>query len=160
MKRHVFAAAIACFAAAAACGESARLSDLAWFAGRWVDDTGGNLSEEIWTAPSGDSMVGMWRFVSGGKVQVFEILTITEEVGGLTMRLRHFDPRLVGREDKATPVTLKLVASKPGEARFEGPAVGAPGTVVLTYRRSGDALTGTLEKEGKKQEFTFRRQPG
>jgi hypothetical protein len=141
----------------AALAESPKLADLSWFAGRWVDDSGGDLSEEIWTAPAGDSMVGMWRYVSGGKVKIYEILTISSEEGGIVLRLRHFDPKLVGREDKATPVALKLTGWKPGEARFEGPAVGAPGTLALTYRRSGDALMSTLEKDGRKQEFSFRK---
>jgi hypothetical protein len=36
--------------------------------------------------------------------------------------------------------------------------VGAPGNVRLTYRSpSEDVLTSTLEKDGKKQEFSFRR---
>ena len=136
------------------------LSDLSWMAGRWIDDSGGNLSEEIWSAPSGDSMMGMWRYVSGGQVRIFELLTVSVEPTGIVMRLRHFDPELTAREDKGTPVELALVGWKPREAAFEGPAVGAgaTGTVRLTYRRpSEDTLTSTLEKDGRTQEFTFRR---
>ena len=138
--------------------QTATLADLSWFAGRWIDDAGGNLSEETWTAPSGDSMQGMWRYVVGGKTQIYEILTITAEDGGLVMRLRHFDPKLVGREDKATPVVLKLVASKERTAAFEGPEVGGSGLVRLTYSRPADGtLAVTLEKGGKREGFTFRR---
>jgi Domain of unknown function (DUF6265) len=134
------------------------LSDLSWMSGRWIDDSGGNLSEEIWSAPSGDSMMGMWRYVSGGEVRIFELLTVSVEPTGIVMRLRHFDPDLAAREDKGNPVTLALVGWKPREAAFEGPAVGAPGLVRLTYRRlSEDTLTSTLEKDGRTQEFTFRR---
>jgi len=134
------------------------LSDLSWMAGRWIDDSGGNLSEEIWSAPSGDSMMGMWRYVSGGEVRIYELLTISVEPTGVVMRLRHFDPELVAREDKGTPVELALVGWKPREAAFEGPAVGAPGLVRLTYRRpSEDTLTSTLEKDGRTQQFSFRR---
>ena len=134
------------------------LADLSWMAGRWIDDSGGNLSEEIWAAPAGDSMMGMWRYVAGTRTRIFELLTISVESGGIVMRLRHFDPELVAREDKATPVELSLIAWTLGEAVFEGPAVGAPGLVRLTYRRAtDDTLTSTLEKEGRKQEFSFRR---
>jgi hypothetical protein len=134
------------------------LSDLSWMAGRWIDESGGNLSEEVWSAPAGDSMMGMWRYVAGGKVAIFEILTITLVSNGIMLRLRHFDPDLVGREDKATPVALALVGWSEREATFEGPAVGAPGTVRLTYRSpSDDALVSVLEKDGRKQEFAFRR---
>src|SRR5687768_8345380 len=73
---------------------SNRLADLAWLEGHWRDDSGGNLSEEIWTAPSGDSLMGMWRWAQDGKVRVFELLAIKAEEGKLVLRLRHFDPKL------------------------------------------------------------------
>ena len=133
------------------------LGQVAWIAGHWVDDSGGDLSEEVWAAPAGDSMVGMWRYVASGKVRIHELLTITDEEGGPVFRLRHFDPRLVAREEKDKPLELKLVAIKDGEAAFEGP--GQPsGTVRLTYRRtSPDSLSVTLDKEGSSQVFRFRR---
>jgi hypothetical protein len=159
MKKTLFAA-LALLIGQVLLAQTATLADLSWFSGRWVDDAGGNLSEETWTAPSGDSMQGMWRYVMGGKTRIYEILTITAEDGGIVMRLRPFDPKLVGREDKATPVALKLVASKERSAVFEGPEVGAsaPGLVRLSYARpSDDTLVVTLEKGGKKEGFTFRR---
>ena len=154
----ILAAALIAAPGALPAQQPATLADLSWFAGRWVDDAGGNLSEENWTAPSGDSMQGMWRYVAGGKTRIYEILTITAEDGGIVMRLRHFDPKLVGREDKATPVVLKLVSWKARAAAFEGPAVGAAGLVRLSYSRpSDDTLVCTLDKEGKKEEYSFRR---
>ena len=134
------------------------LSDLSWMTGRWIDDSGGNLSEEIWTAPEGDSMMGMWRYVVGGQTRIYELLAITLEPTGIVMRLRHFDPKLVGREDKDKSVELRLVAWTPGEVSFEGPALGSPGLVRLTYRQpTEDTLSTTLEKDGKSQGFHFRR---
>lgn len=151
----VVLAAIAGAAAAAAKPET--LADVAWIAGHWVDDSGDALSEEIWAAPSGDSMMGMWRYVSKGKVQIFELLSITQEDGGLVFRLRHFDPRMVAREEKDKPLVLKLISVKEREAAFEGP--GQPtGTVRLTYRRpDAEALSVTLDKDGTSQTFRFRR---
>jgi hypothetical protein len=135
----------------------AGLDRLAWIAGHWVDDSGGDVSEEVWAAPAGDSMIGMWRYVAKGKLQIFELLSITAEGDGPVFRLRHFDPRMTAREEKASPLTLKLVSLKDGEAAFEGP--GQPsGTVSLTYRRpTPDALSVTLDKDGKAQTFRFRR---
>ena len=53
---------------------------------------------------------------------------------------------------------LTLTRRADGEARFEGPAVGAPGTVSLTYRRTGpDRLEATLERGGKTERFSFTR---
>src|SRR5687767_4764549 len=67
------------------------LPELAWMAGEWVDEQGANLTEEIWAAPAGDSMMGMWRLVSGGRVKLFEFLTLVQEEQGPVFRLRHFD---------------------------------------------------------------------
>jgi hypothetical protein len=135
------------------------LSDFAWLAGRWVDDSGGNLSEETWTAPSGDAMQGMWRYVTDGKARIYEILTISEEDGGLVMRVRHFDPRLAAREEKGAPVVLKLVSSGDRMAAFEGPEPNGPVIIRLTYASLAEGtLNVTLEKDGKKAGgFTFRR---
>jgi hypothetical protein len=136
------------------------LADLAWIAGHWVDDREGRLSEEIWTEPAGDSMLGLWRYVDAGKAKVFELLAITAGPEGVVLRLRHFDPQMVAREGKDAPVTLKLVSWMRGEARFEGPAVGAPGRIAIHYRqKTADTLSCTLEKEGEAQEFVFRRAP-
>jgi hypothetical protein len=141
---------------ASAPAKPATLAQLAWIAGNWVDDSKSALSEEVWAAPSGDSMIGMWRYVAKGKLQIFELLSITQEDGGPVFRLRHFDPRMVAREEKDKPLALKLVSLGDREAAFEGP--GQPtGTVRLTYRRpAADALSVTLDRDGRAQSFQFR----
>lgn len=137
---------------------TATLADVAFMAGHWLDESDDRLSEEVWTEPSGDSMLGMWRYVSRGQARVLELLTLKDEGGLVVLRLRHFDGRLVAREDKATPVELRLVAREPNVASFEGPEVGGTGRVRLTYRRTGpDTLVSVLEKDGKSEEFPFRR---
>jgi hypothetical protein len=147
------------FPVAAVAAGPATLADLSWLAGRWVDDSGGNLSEETWTMPSGDAMEGMWRYVTDGKARIYEILTISEEDGGLVMRVRHFDSRLVAREEKAAPVVLKLVSSTDRMAAFEGPEPSGPTVIRLTYASPSEGtLSVTLEKDGKKAGgFSFRR---
>ena len=154
----------ACLAGPAAAEEPAKgpartsLADVAWIAGHWEDRSDGSLSEEVWTAPEGDSMLGMWRLVLGGKAKVLELLTISVTQEGVVLRLRHFDSALVAREEKTQAIVLKAIRHAPGEVAFEGPAVGAEGTVRITYRKIGDdALAVTLEKAGKKEEFGFKR---
>ena len=139
------------------------ISDLAWMAGRWVDDSDGNLSEELWTPPSGDGIVGIWRWVVGGNAKLYEFLTITAEADGVVLRLRHFDRAGVGWEDKDHPLILKLLRSKQGEAVFEGS--GTKGFLRLSYRRvDAETLAGLLEKgtserDAEREEFRFRRKP-
>jgi len=137
--------------------ESASLSKLGWLAGRWVDDSGGNLSEETWTAPAGDGILGMWRLVVKGEIKLSEILTIQSEGQTLVLRLRHFDAKLVGREEKDKPLELTLAGWNEHEARFEGPGSDGQG-LALTYRHpDADTLACTVELRGKKEEFTFKR---
>ncbi len=136
---------------------AATLADVSFMAGHWVGGEAGDVSEEVWASPEGDSMMGMWRYVTKGQAGIFEFLTLTAEGPNVVLRIRHFDPKLVGREDKERPVELPLVSKRPGEVVFEGPEYGVKGTVRLTYRGGGDTLTGLLEKGGKKEEFRFRR---
>jgi hypothetical protein len=137
--------------------QGATLEDLAWLAGHWVDTEGGDLSEEIWTAPSGDSIVGIWRWVKGRNLKVVEILSIRVEEGRPVLRLRHFDQRLVAREERGSPLAWPLVRSGPREAVFEG--LDTTGRKVrLTYQRPDDStLEAVLEKGGKPQRFRYQR---
>lgn len=132
-----------------------RLADVAWMAGQWQDRSGGGLSEEVWTAPEGDCMLGMWRMVSGGAARIYEMLLVRQDEKGVTFTLRHFDPRLHAREEKDAPLVMALVRASPEEAVFEGRS-STGGLLRLTYRRQGpDALAVTLEKDTDRPE-TFR----
>ena len=106
-------------------------------------------------------MQGMWRYVTDGKARIYEILTISAEDGGLVMRVRHFDPALVAREEKAAPVVLKLVSSGDRMGAFEGTEPNGPTVIRLTYVSPAEGvLSVMLEKDGKMAGgFTFRRAP-
>jgi hypothetical protein len=156
------AAAVIGFAAAlpgpgaAGSAPPATLQDVAWMAGHWTGQVEGGLSDEVWAAPQGDSMMGMWRLLVGGKTKLFELLTITQEDDGPTLRLRHFDPKLVSREEKDRPFVLKLTSHAPGEVVFFGKET--QGLLRLTYRKLGDSqLSVLLERGDSKEEFRFRR---
>jgi hypothetical protein len=133
--------------------QAAGLEALAWLAGRWIGDENGAISEETWTPPSGDSMIGMWRLVSKGNARLFEFCAMTARGTEIALTLRHFKPDGTGVRD---PLTLKLMKSALQEAAFEGTENGAP--VRLTYKRDDrDGLTITLEKPASKQVFHFQR---
>jgi uncharacterized protein DUF6265 len=135
----------------------ATMADVAFMAGHWRDPAAQGLSEEIWTAPEGDSMLGMWRFVTEGKAWIYELLSIRQEAASLVLLLRHFDPQLKAREEKDAPLVLPLVRKSEGEAVFEGRS-SKGGLLRLTYRKQGaDGLEGILEKDGAKPEV-FRLQ--
>lgn len=133
------------------------LAAAAFMEGHWIGTQDGGLSEEVWSAPAGDSMLGMWRFVVGGRARVFELLAIgTDPEAGLVLRLRHFDGRLVAREPQDRPLVLRLRSSAAGEVSFEGP--GPDGPLRLAYRREGaEGLVAVLERGARRDEFRYRR---
>ena len=134
----------------------ARLADLSFLSGLWVGVEKEPISEEWWGKPAGDSMVGTWRLVAGGRTRLFELLTLVEDEGRVTLRLRHFDREGVAREEKNAPVVLPLVAMGRGVAVFEGKEKGS--LLRLTYSREGSALTVALEKGTEPAEtYRFRR---
>lgn len=98
----------------------ATLADVAWLAGHWRGPALGGLSEEVWTAPLGGSMMGSYRLVRGDSVIFYEILSLVEEDSSLVMRLKHFNADLTGWEEKAEVRGFRLVRLTPTEAWFEG----------------------------------------
>ena len=158
--RVVLMAVLVCATASGTLAQTATkasLADLAWMSGQWLGSIDGSRSEEVWTAPAGDSMLGMWRLVSpDGKSQVLELLTITDEAEGPVLRLRHFSRTLVAREDKDKAVSVPLKSWGSREAVFEGQ--GTNGTLRLTYRApTADTLTVLLEHGPQRDSFTFAR---
>lgn len=133
------------------------LAAAAFLEGHWLGTVDGALSEEIWTAPAGDALLGMWRLVAAGETRVFELLAIgADPESGLVLRLRHFDRRLVAREEKDAPFELRLARAAEGELTFEGR--GADGLLRIVYRRDGsDGLVAVLERGAKRDEFRYRR---
>lgn len=55
------------------------IEDLTWLAGSWRGETRGIEMEEHWTAPKGNSMVGMHRDVGKGRTMLFEFLRIEQK---------------------------------------------------------------------------------
>lgn len=92
-------------------------------AGTWRETRAGragdSLVEEIWSAPSGNNVVGAFRWLGPeGTAYLYELLTISAEPDGIFLRLRHFDPRLVAKEARDEPQTLRLERSTPELLRF------------------------------------------
>jgi hypothetical protein len=136
---------------------AATMADVAWIAGDWQGEAGpGALSQEVWAAPAGDCMMGMWRLVIDGRVKLFESLSIVAESGGPVLRLRHFGRDGVGWEERDKPLTLPLAEVGDGVAAFAGP--GRSGPLRIVYRRTGDeTMTVAVEKGEGSEQFAFRR---
>lgn len=98
----------------------AAIADLAWLQGHWQGEALGGTSEEIWSPPQAGGMMGMYRLIKDGKPVFYEILTLVEEEGSLTLKLKHFNADLTGWEEKAEVRAFKLVKLAPNQAHFEG----------------------------------------
>ena len=132
----------------------ARISELAWLAGRWEGEGLGGTVDEVWSQPAGGAMVGHFRLVRDAKPVFYEIMTLIESQGSVEMRLKHVNPDMTGWEEKGDFVTFRLVRHDATGAYFDG----------LTFRRDGpdridvflalrDRASGTVREE----KFVFRR---
>jgi hypothetical protein len=133
------------------------LADLSFISGLWRAEFGGGLGEEHWSAASGDSMVGTFRFVKDDSAHFYEFMLIEQTNKGLVLRLKHFNPGLIGWEDKAQVHSYPLIEFHKGLAVFEKVDKKSR----LTFRRRAkDALLVSLEQDhdGKQEseEFSFK----
>ena len=128
---------------------AATVADVGWLTGQWRGEGFGGTVEEIWAAPLGGAMVGMFRLVKPQGPVFYELLTMVEEQGSLALRLKHFQPDLTGWEEKegSTAVVFPLVKLAPKAAYFRGLTFEKTeeNTLVITLAlRSKD---GTLREE-------------
>ncbi len=78
------------------------VASLGFLTGTWTGKMGEDLVDETWSAPSGDSIIGMFRWQAGGKeTTMWELLAITKEADGPTLRLRHFGKDLTPWKNEA-----------------------------------------------------------
>lgn len=97
-----------------------KLENIRWIAGTWKGEAFGGVTEEIWSEPSGGSMMATFKLIVDGKVQFYEIETITEENNSLILRLKHFNNDLKGWETKDETVDFPLISVTKNNAIFEG----------------------------------------
>jgi Domain of unknown function (DUF6265) len=132
------------------------VQDLAFISGHWQGGVTGGIFDEEWSPPSADSMMGMFRYMEGGAVKFYEFMVIEATATGPVLRLRHFDPGLVGWEDKNAALSLPVSSFTEKQVVFSN----VDNSIRLTYRRSSpDALTVILEHNAGghkgRQEFDY-----
>ncbi|HMG91826.1 MAG TPA: DUF6265 family protein [Chryseolinea sp.] len=99
----------------------AAIEDIAWLAGHWKGTALGGVTEEIWSPPHANSMMGSYRLIKNDTAIVFyEIVTITEDGQSLTLKLKHFNKDLTGWEEKNQVREFKLVKKEKNKLWFEG----------------------------------------
>ena len=82
-------------------------------------------------------MLGMFRLASDGAPRFYELLALTAEGERVVFRFRHFDPLMVGWEERTQPLVFDLVALDEGGASF---AERDKARWMRYARESGDVL--------------------
>ena len=134
------------------------LADLSFITGLWRADWNGGEGEEHWSAASGDSMIGTFRFVKDGKGRFYELMLIEQMPDGPVLSLKHFNAGLIGWEDKAQVYSFHLVDFGKNVAVFALENKSAR----LTYRAYPTGELSVLlehpnDVQQKPEEFKFKR---
>ena len=133
------------------------LRQVEFVGGGWRSLDKDGLSEEIWSLPHGKSISGVFRIVTpDGTLQMQETLLITAEPDGLFLRLRHFDAKLISREEKDAPIVLKLEKGESNRAVFRKVS-GSASLDTITYERVNQTLRGAVvfTPESKRETIKF-----
>ena len=123
-------------------------ADLRWLSGDWLGRNGDDPVEEHWSPLGGDTLMGMFRWVRNGKVRFYELIVIEAEGEFVRMRIKHFDPGLVGWEEKESAHQFVLVQLQGEEAFFL--ELDRPDARWAVYRREGpDRLVSYFTRENE-----------
>jgi hypothetical protein len=124
----------------AARARSPALTDLAFMAGCWRGASGGGATIlEYYTPPSDNLILGMSRYVKGGKVTGYEFTTIAARGDS--------DLVLTPRPSGQSPADFNLTRLGRGEAVWSNPSHDFP--QVIGYRSVGaDSLAARIEGPG------------
>ncbi len=129
---------------------AAKLSDFAWLSGTWLLDRGASRTEEHWTTPASNGMLGTSRTLRGDRMVEFEFLRIVARDGHI-----YYLAQPGGR-----PATeFKLTSFDGATAIFENPQHDFPKRIL--YKRNPDgSLTARIDAGANTQgqDFAFKRQ--
>lgn len=97
-----------------------KIENIAWIAGTWKGEAFGGITEEIWSEPSGGSMMATFKLIVDGKVSFYEIEIIREIENSLILQLKHFNNDLKGWETKDETIDFPLIEITQNKATFKG----------------------------------------
>ena len=133
----------------------AKIADVAWDAGRWVGEGFGARVEEVFSSPAGNAMIGHFSMVGKDGPAFYELVQMREEGGSLVYRVKHFEPNLVGWEEKDKTVTFRLVAIEKDAIYFDGLTIARTGPDEVTHWVRIKKKDGTVGEE----KLVYRRAP-
>jgi len=126
----------------------ANLKSISWISGHWKGEAFGGITEEVWTPPTGGSMMCVFKLIVENQVEFYEIVTITEINESLLLQLKHFDRKLHGWEEKDETVDFNLVKVTTDKVFFDE----------FTFERIGANemnIYVIIDDHGKREEVKF-----
>jgi rhamnogalacturonan acetylesterase len=135
------------------------LDQLRFLCGRWVGRDASGETEEQWSPPANNTIMGMYREMSNGKTTFYEFFVISQEPDKLVLRMKHFDANLAGWEDKDKSLIFDVVSLSQNEVTFQSRDDAKP--IKLAYTRTNDKQLDAIlihERGGKtlRDEFHYR----
>ena len=99
---------------------NANLEIISFVEGHWKGQAFGGDTEEIWSPPSGNSMMFVFRHLVDGEVTFYEIGHIRAIENTLIFELRHFDTDLHAWEEKNEVQQFKFIKAEDNRVYFNG----------------------------------------
>lgn len=86
------------------------LSELSFLRGHWTGEAFGGTVEEVWSEPSANAMMGMFRLQFDEIDKLYEFLLIEKTDEGIQMRFKHIRSGYKEMEDEPIILALKNVS--------------------------------------------------
>lgn len=145
-----------CVSSAFASGSSASIMDLGWMAGTWSCKVWGGTFEETWLPPVGGTIQGTGRFVSGGRVEFTEFMSIEN---GPTDKLQFFVLNHRLSEGKAEAEPFDIEELHKDRVKFTRGGDDFPQTIIYKKTKTGMfcRIEGTQKGKPAHTDFNFVR---
>ncbi len=95
------------------------LDDLSFLEGRWLGNFNGGPIEAAWSAPVADNIIGYIRMMKDDKPTMYELFVFEQTKDGPVAMVKHFNPGMVGLEEKDQHDHYKFLKANDKEALFE-----------------------------------------
>ncbi len=96
------------------------VADVSFIQGNWKATTAdGRSIDGVWLAPENGNILGFMRMMKGGKADLYEILAYEQTPQGLVSLVKHFQPGLIGTEEKDKQDRYNFVEASKDKAIFQ-----------------------------------------
>lgn len=127
------------------------VADLSWLSGTWRGPFGERTLEEQWSQPSGGSIAALVRFNRAAKIDMLELVSISDSDNGLQLRIAQWSPTMEPLAE--SPQLLNMTAAGDRSVSF---AAGSPGglrSISYSNPTGGTLVIAVVLTEGN--EFTI-----